>query len=75
MKALPRCALAGTAERDARDTRVCFTPTGARPAIVTFIAAMVSGVYEVRVRMECRGWRLGRRFSFPATAAVGRQVP
>lgn len=75
VKALPRCALAGTAERDARDTRVCFTPTGARPAIVTLIAAMVSGVYV----KYAYGWNAGVRDSadaFPSPRrprSVGRQ--
>ena len=38
-------------------------PTGARPAIVTLIAAMVSGVYVKYAYDGMPGWRLGRRFS------------
>ena len=68
VKALPRCALAGTAERDARDTRVCFTPTGARPAIVTLIAAMVSGVYV----KYAYGWNVGVGDSADAFHGDGR---
>ena len=68
VKALPRCALAGTAERDARDTRVCFTPTGARPAIVTLIAAMVSGVYV----KYAYGWNAGVGDSADAFHGDGR---
>ena len=56
VKLEPSDALTGIAERDARETRVCFTPTGARPAIVTLIAAMVPGIRacRARVRMETR---------------------
>lgn len=46
MKALARCALTGTAERDARETPVRFTPTGTTPGIVTLIAAIVSNTND-----------------------------
>jgi len=53
--------LTGIAERDARETRVCFTPTGARPAIVTLIAAILSNTNdETRVcQVRARGKRRG----------------
>ena len=56
VKLEPRDALTGIAERDARETRVCFTPTGARPAIVTLRAAILidtndeTRVCQVRAR-------------------------
>ena len=66
VKLEPSDALTGIAERDARETRVCFTPTGARPAIVTLIAAILSNtndetcVCQVRARGKRRGVIRGR---------------
>ena len=61
VKLEPSDALTGIAERDARETRVCFTPTGARPAIVTLIAAILSNTNdETRVcQVRARGKRRG----------------
>lgn len=68
VKLEPSDALTGIAERDARETRVCFTPTGARPAIVTLIAAMVSGVYV----KYAYGWNVGVGDSADAFHGDGR---
>ena len=55
VKAEPRCALAGAAAATRR-ARCCFTPTGARPAIVTLlvIAAIFYAKSEERACVDAR---------------------